>query len=273
MFGKYGKRVSKAVFGQVYLLRAGKLWNISHDWLEVPVLWRADQPQEREGVVFGCRSTGKGLSFLLRLHSTRSSARKRSSSQLKKAPAKEGDEVEVSLAETRKCIGDSLRRHHPPGDLAGELQQLLFERFGHFEFREKQLEVITAVLKSRDAFCVACTGFGKSLCYQLPTMYNNRGRTRQSQKKVTLVFTPTISLMIDQVNALNSTAKAQGRPDVACYLANREHQSLELMERALNAEFEIVYVTPEKVFDHNYTAGAGNQTAHPQRGFVAPNVA
>src|SRR5688572_4176900 len=74
-------------------------------------------------------------------------------------------------------------------DLRGHLQNL----FGLDDFRPRQREVIEDVLAGRDVLCVMPTGAGKSLCYQLPAAI---------QGGLTIVVSPLISLMEDQVNQL-----------------------------------------------------------------------
>src|SRR6476661_9550166 len=74
-------------------------------------------------------------------------------------------------------------------DLREHLQNL----FGLDDFRPAQRGVIEAVLAGRDVLCVMPTGAGKSLCYQLPAAV---------QQGLTIVVSPLISLMEDQVNQL-----------------------------------------------------------------------
>ena len=66
--------------------------------------------------------------------------------------------------------------------------------FGLTAFRQGQREVIEAILASRDTLCIMPTGGGKSLCYQLPAL---------AREGVTLVVSPLIALMKDQVDTLN----------------------------------------------------------------------
>src|SRR6516164_6387211 len=74
------------------------------------------------------------------------------------------------------------------------LLHTLREQFGLERFRAGQREVIERVLAARDVLCVMPTGGGKSLCYQLPALL---------LPGVTLVISPLIALMKDQVDALN----------------------------------------------------------------------
>jgi len=65
--------------------------------------------------------------------------------------------------------------------------------FGFSKFRPLQYEIIDAALNKRDQLVVMSTGYGKSICYQMPSLI---------AKYLTLVISPLISLMEDQVNAL-----------------------------------------------------------------------
>src|SRR5256885_3568747 len=75
----------------------------------------------------------------------------------------------------------------------GRARQLLAERFGHAAFRVHQLKVLGPLLTGRSVLAVLPTGAGKSLCYQLPAL---------QARGLTLVISPLISLMQDQVAAL-----------------------------------------------------------------------
>src|ERR671939_2229199 len=78
-------------------------------------------------------------------------------------------------------------------------REALQQYFGFTDFREGQDEVVRAVLDGRDTVVVMPTGGGKSLCYQLPALM---------REGVTLVVSPLIALMKDQVDAL----RARGLP-------------------------------------------------------------
>src|SRR3954451_18944743 len=93
-----------------------------------------------------------------------------------------------SHADTAVHASAAYNPHRMP-DLRDHLQEL----FGLDDFRPRQREVIEDVLAGRDVLCVMPTGAGKSLCYQLPAAV---------QGGLTIVVSPLISLMEDQVNQL-----------------------------------------------------------------------
>lgn len=116
------------------------------------------------------------------------------------------------------------------------------DRFRLEGFRQNQLEAINATLAGQDAFVLMPTGGGKSLCYQLPAVINS-GKTRG----VTVVVTPLLSLMQDQVDHLTSRgiiAKAfNGDMDRA------EKQDILQSFKLKNPEHhvQLLYVTPEMI--------------------------
>lgn len=112
--------------------------------------------------------------------------------------------------------------------------QLLKDHFGYTEFRPPQAEIIQNVLKQKDVFVLMPTGGGKSICYQLPAL---------KFSGVTLVISPLISLMKDQVDALQANG-------IAATFLNSTLSSREVtqIERELrNGEIKILYVAPERL--------------------------
>ena len=111
--------------------------------------------------------------------------------------------------------------------------EALEEFFGFPGFRGLQAEIIEHVLTGRDALVVMATGDGKSLCYQLPGLM---------QEGLTLVVSPLIALMEDQVMALAD----RGLP-AACIHSMVERKEREARLRsALSGETKLLYVTPER---------------------------
>lgn len=78
------------------------------------------------------------------------------------------------------------------------LQETLKHYFGYDSLRAGQQELIDGILAGRDVLGIMPTGAGKSLCYQLPALMMGA-----SGKGITIVISPLISLMVDQVKALN----------------------------------------------------------------------
>ena len=115
-----------------------------------------------------------------------------------------------------------------------DLDACLRERFGLYQFRKGQREVIETVLGGRDCLCVMPTGGGKSLCYQLPSLV---------QHGVTLVVSPLIALMKDQVDAL----RARG---IAAEFLNSTltpGEQAACLERVRAGRVKLLYVAPERL--------------------------
>ncbi|HEX8831194.1 MAG TPA: ATP-dependent DNA helicase RecQ, partial [Longimicrobium sp.] len=116
---------------------------------------------------------------------------------------------------------------------AADLQMLLRERFRLPGFRPGQERVIRALLERGGALAVFPTGGGKSLCYQLPSLLLDG---------VTLVVSPLIALMKDQIDALRALGIDAARMDSS--LPWEELKSVE--RRLLSGELRLLYVSPER---------------------------
>ena len=120
-----------------------------------------------------------------------------------------------------------------------DLREQLQELFGLDEFRVAQEGVITDVLAGKDVLCVMPTGAGKSLCFQFPAAVN---------KGLTLVVSPLISLMEDQVQQLRD----EGISAVMLNSSVPVAMQREVM-RELEEGFEgLLYVVPERLFAGNF---------------------
>ena len=112
--------------------------------------------------------------------------------------------------------------------------RLLWETFGYTEFRPGQLKLIDAMLAGRDVLGVMPTGAGKSICYQMAGML---------LRGVTLVISPLISLMQDQVTALQRAGIS------ACFI--NSSQSAEERRDAIAAasagRCKLIYIAPERL--------------------------
>ncbi|MDR0570259.1 MAG: DNA helicase RecQ [Clostridiales Family XIII bacterium] len=114
------------------------------------------------------------------------------------------------------------------------ITRILKQYFGYEEFREGQAEIIAALTSGRDALGVMPTGAGKSLCYQAPAMF---------LPGVTLVVSPLISLMRDQVQALS----ANGVPAAFINSSLDGGQYARVMAEARSGARKIIYVAPERL--------------------------
>ena len=122
---------------------------------------------------------------------------------------------------------NSLAPLHTPG-------QLLSSVFGFSEFRPGQAEIVDAVLAGENCLAIMPTGGGKSLCFQLPAL---------CRSGVTVVVSPLIALMRDQVRAL----KAAGVEAGALTSGNTEAETDEVFA-ALNAgQLKLLYIAPERL--------------------------
>ncbi len=117
---------------------------------------------------------------------------------------------------------------------ADGLDGLLLSAFGHEHFRPLQEEVCRAVTAGEDVLLVMPTGAGKSLCYQLPGLA--RGGT-------TLVLSPLIALMEDQVAALAALGLAAER----IHSGRDRLDSREVCRRYLDGELDFLFVAPERL--------------------------
>ena len=119
-------------------------------------------------------------------------------------------------------------------DIQSKAKEILRRVYGHQDFRAGQQELVEGLLSGRDVLGIMPTGSGKSLCYQIPAML---------LKGTTLVISPLISLMKDQVTAL----KLRGIP-AACLNSTMEQEEYrETAFRAAGGAFKILYVAPERL--------------------------
>ena len=111
--------------------------------------------------------------------------------------------------------------------------------FGYDSFRQGQESVINAVLDGRDILTVMPTGAGKSLCYQVPAMLLSG---------ITLVISPLISLMQDQVKALNEAGV-----DAAFINSSLSEKEMhDTFKNASKGQYKIIYVAPERLMSEGF---------------------
>lgn len=111
---------------------------------------------------------------------------------------------------------------------------LLKKYFGYDSFREGQLPLIESILAGQDTLAIMPTGGGKSICYQIPALM---------MSGVTLVVSPLISLMHDQVTSL----VASGIPAAYLNSSLTLNQYRTALQRAAAGRYKIIYVAPERL--------------------------
>jgi ATP-dependent DNA helicase RecQ len=122
-----------------------------------------------------------------------------------------------------------------------DLRSVLRDTFGLEEFRPGQERIIRSLLAGRDALAVLPTGAGKSLVYQL---------TSQLLPGVTLVVSPLLALMKDQVESLGQTGIEVGVVNSALTPA----QAADELRKVLHKRAKLLYVTPERFEDEEFIA-------------------
>lgn len=115
-----------------------------------------------------------------------------------------------------------------------EKEKILKKYFGYDSFRDGQEELIDSILAGQDTLGIMQTGAGKSLCFQIPAMI---------LQGITLVISPLISLMKDQVGALNQVGV------YAAYLNSSLslNQYRQALKYAKEGKYKIIYVAPERL--------------------------
>lgn len=112
-------------------------------------------------------------------------------------------------------------------------QQILKQYFGYDTFRGRQSEVIDHTINGKHSLVIMPTGMGKSLCYQIPALVN---------EDLTVVISPLISLMKDQVDSL--TSRGIDATYINSSLDRKERESR--YKKLNNGKFTMLYITPER---------------------------
>jgi len=137
----------------------------------------------------------------------------------------------------------SAQEHLEPEELEApaieQARALLARVFGYKEFRFGQQEIIESVLAGRDTQVLLPTGGGKSLCYQLPALLLDG---------LTIVISPLVSLMDDQVAALNTF----GIPAAAIHSGKQSVDVLNTLKAIQAGEVKLLYLAPERVLQQHF---------------------
>ncbi|MFA7455541.1 MAG: DEAD/DEAH box helicase, partial [Desulfobulbaceae bacterium] len=111
--------------------------------------------------------------------------------------------------------------------------------FGYASFREHQGEIIEGLVRGEDAFVLMPTGGGKSLCFQIPALH---------RPGVGVVVSPLISLMKDQVDALNACGVR-----AAFYNSSlNSGEARQVLARLHGRELDLLYVAPERLMNDEF---------------------
>ncbi|MGO5073385.1 DNA helicase RecQ [Clostridium sporogenes] len=124
-------------------------------------------------------------------------------------------------------------------------KNLLKKHFGYNEFRKAQEKVIESILKKEDTVAIMPTGAGKSICYQIPALIF---------EGVTVVISPLISLMKDQVDSLKEVG-------IEATYINSSLNNLEIEERIFNAReglYKLIYIAPERLESDGFVRSLNN---------------
>lgn len=111
----------------------------------------------------------------------------------------------------------------------------ILQKYWHYDdFRPPQAEIIASVLEGNDTLALMPTGGGKSLCFQVPAL---------AREGVTLVISPLIALMKDQVRQLR-----ERHIPSACLIAGMGHQEIEMvLNNTIYGKIKLLYVSPERL--------------------------
>mgnify|MGYP001444959504 FL=1 len=112
--------------------------------------------------------------------------------------------------------------------------QLLQKHYGYTSFKPGQAKIIKSILSGRDTLGIMPTGGGKSICYQIPALLFDG---------VTLVISPLISLMKDQVDALHSV----GIPAAFINSSLSTEEVAKRIDQAARGAYKLLYVAPERL--------------------------
>ena len=130
------------------------------------------------------------------------------------------------------------------GDAGGTSPiDILREHFGYESFRPGQAQIVEGIIAGRDCVGVMPTGAGKSICYQVPGL-----SLAAAGAGITLVVSPLVSLMHDQVRALVDAGIA------AAYLNSQlsHSQQATVIDRARNGSYSLLYIAPERLSDPRF---------------------
>lgn len=127
-------------------------------------------------------------------------------------------------------------------------QQILQKYFGYEQFRPLQEEIVHCVLEGRDTLALMPTGGGKSLCFQVPTLFRAEEPEAAETGALCLVITPLIALMKDQVENL----KNRNIHAAAVYTGMSYDQQRIALDNCQFGPYRFLYVSPERLESEDF---------------------
>lgn len=124
----------------------------------------------------------------------------------------------------------------------------VLKMFGHNSFRKGQDRAVMRILSGQSTLVTLSTGSGKSLCYQLPAYLYSKYR-----KSITLVISPLVSLMEDQVHGIPNFLKAH-----CLHTGQNQQKQLAIMEMIQRGEIDILLLSPEAIVAGEKSTGFGS---------------
>lgn len=126
----------------------------------------------------------------------------------------------------------------------GKPHEVLNKYWGYDSFRPMQEEIIISILEGKDTLALLPTGGGKSLTFQIPSLMTDG---------ITLVVTPLIALMKDQVENL----KSRGIQALAVYSGMSSDEIDITIENAINGDYKFLYLSPERLQSEIFRSRVG----------------
>lgn len=162
-------------------------------------------------------------------------------SEVKQSGSSENDRLVMSASrETVMKMLQNREHTYTEAEWKEACLAVLIQHFGKTDFREGQFEAIYRILQGKNSLLILPTGGGKSLCYQLPSLCFDGG--------ITLVISPLLSLIFDQLTKLDSTSLI----GVALTSTMTAAQTKEALEKLRTGQANILFVSPEKLASQNF---------------------
>jgi ATP-dependent DNA helicase RecQ len=136
-------------------------------------------------------------------------------------------------------------------------ESILLAKFGHQGFRSRQQEIIESILAGDHALVIMPTGMGKSLCYQIPALVLAENQSPNDERPpISLVISPLIALMKDQVDALQAKGISASYVNSSLVRTERLKRYAEIKA----GRYDLLYLTPERFRKTDFREIIGRRT-------------